>query len=76
MIKNTEFESFMQKKINDDNITEYNLIGLMTSWLLDKGYDLSKDIDVYQVCNSCFIEYENTSLYDCLITAINKIGEV
>jgi hypothetical protein len=85
MINNKDFLNWVddgeivplaQRIINNDE-----LIGLMTQWLLDKGYCLDKFLIGYYVSISIGVNEhkvisENTSFYDCLVSAINKLGEV
>jgi hypothetical protein len=55
------------------DVSQIELIGLMTQWLLDKDLDIKKRTDKYEVIGDCMI-IRNTSLYDCLVEAINKLG--
>jgi hypothetical protein len=89
MINNKSFNEWLEKEklivFEDgeyqDKLKGYDiipqdwLIGLMTQWLLDKGCEIFHNGDDY--CVICDDWFEtNASLYDCLVEAINKIGEV
>jgi hypothetical protein len=79
MINNKSFNEWLEKEVSEDNITDYNLIGLMTQWLLDEGYDIGVDkkIKKYVVYKFLRLRFNvlHESLYDCLVTAINSLGE-
>ena len=92
MINNKEFNEWLEKErlivFEDgeyqDKLKGYDIIpqdwiiGLMTQWLLDKGYVIHKNLEKYTVWKwvSVIQGTKNTSLYNCLIQAINKLGEV
>jgi hypothetical protein len=73
MLNNKVFIEWVEKqKKGLEGHNEYWLIGLMTQWLLDKGYDIGNVSGRYY----CSKLANGISLYDCLVEAINKLGEV
>ena len=89
MINNKEFNEWLEKEkgyaketVEIGWFTNDELIGLMTQWLLDKGFTIFKFGGIYnvvedaEIINKQNIISRNKSLYDCLVEAINKLGEV
>ena len=53
------------------------LIGLMTQWLLDKGFTIDKQFTDYCIIDGFEqVSVRSESLYDCLVSAIEVIGNI